>query len=341
MITLITLTFFRVVLLASCFGFVGTPTDPHNADPVASNIIFQSTDGGKTWDDISESLPVYQQPEDFFAGPSEIYLRVGGAMYSSKNNLKTPLWHKVESLDPEAGSIAFNHSGVMAYNYEGEIYQNISPDTWLPRFTRFQKRSMRTIFETSEGTIFVGFDSGLFKSVDKGKSWKQVQNEGWVMQIVESAGVLVAAGQKGIMRSIDNGENWQWVINEGGVGIAVEWINGGFAAIAFNTTTQVRGIHVSLDNGKTWNAINEGLPPSMFISSVKQVGNVLLCGHPDGIYQSADMGKTWTLVHRLTEKKVVKYGKTWSVVDSAVDKKVLKLFVSGDVVYAIARDLGC
>jgi photosystem II stability/assembly factor-like uncharacterized protein len=199
---------------------------------------------------------------------------------------------------------------------------------------------VRTIFETSDGTLFVGSDNGLYKSVDRGQSWKQVQNEGWVMELVESEGVLIGAGQNGIMRSADNGEHWEWVISEGGVGIAVERIDGGFAAISFSTRTQSRRVRISLDSGETWKAIDEGLQPSLNISSIKQVGNYLLCGHPDGIFRSADMGKTWSMVHSSVEQVFMLSGITRDVVTRDT-RKVFKLFVSGNVVYAVARNAGC
>jgi hypothetical protein len=83
------------------------------------------------------------------------------------------------------------------------------------------------------------------------------------------------------------------VISEGGLGIAVERIDGGFAAIVYNTITQTNSIHISLDSGKTWNAIGEELQPSWGgllmkqigllksssdILSIKQVGKYLICG---------------------------------------------------------------
>ncbi len=302
----------------------------------ATNIMFQSKDGGKTWEDISHGLPDNEQPEDFFAGEADLYLRVKNVLYSSKSNLKTPVWEKENALDLPRASIAFNHSGVMAYNYEGQIFQKTpSAGTWLPIYTNFKKNSMRTILETSDGTVFLGCDNGLYRSVDKGQSWKQVQNKGWAMNMVESEGVLIGAGQNGIMRSTDNGENWEWVISEGGVGIAVERIEGGFAAISFNTSTQSRRIRISLDKGKTWTAVDEGLQPSLYISSIKvlqasasissikQMGEYLICGHPNGILRSSDKGRTWNIVH------------------AGVDKKVFKVYASGGTLYAVLRNLGC
>ena len=149
------------------------------------------------------------------------------------------------------------------------------------------------------------------------------------------------------MRSTDTGEHWEWVISEGGVGIAVERIDGGFAAISYNTKSQSRRIRISMDGGNTWKAIDEGLQPSLllssvkayqasssfasinglqaqaFISSIKQVGKYLICGHPDGILRSPDMGRTWKLVH------------------SGVDEKVFQIHASGDVLYAVLGGLGC
>ena len=58
------------------------------------------------------------------------------------------------------------------------------------------------------------------------------------MKIVESNGVLMATSQKGIIRSTDDGENWALVISEGGVGIAVEQIKGGFAAITSSSAVE-------------------------------------------------------------------------------------------------------
>lgn len=318
-------------------------TRTNNVEPAATNIILQSTDGGQTWQDISYGLPVNEQPDDFFAGESDVYLRVKNKMYRSKNNLLTPAWEKENALDPRLTSVAFNRSGVMAYNYDGDVYQKMtSTGNWLPIYTNFRKHLMRTIFETAGGTVFLGSDFGLYRSADKGQSWKEVQNEGWVMDMVESEGVLIATGEKGIMRSTDNGEHWEWIISEGGVGIAVERIDGGFAAISYSSSTQSRRIRISLDGGKTWKAIDEGLHPNFYISSnermrasalissIKQVDKYLICGHPDGIYRSSDMGKTWNLVYPGSDHPL-----------KMSDGKVFKIYVSGNVLYAVVRNSGC
>lgn len=310
-----------------------SPTNP--AEPGAANFIFQSKDGGLTWYDISQTLPVNEEPQGFFAGGSEIYLRTKNSVYYSKSNLSIPVWKKEDGLDLPNSSIAFNNSGVTAYNYEGLVFQKSTTGAWNPIFTHFKKYATRGIYETANGTVFLASDNSLYKSIDKGQTWKQVVANGWVSDIVESEGVLMGTDQKGIIRSTDNGEHWDWVISEGGIGIAVERIDGGFAAISFNTQTQTRRIRISKDGGKIWQAIDEAFQPSLHlpsskelhpaasISSIKQIGGYLLCGHPNGIYRSGDMGKTWSIVH------------------AGVDNKVFKIYTSGSLLYALLVNEGC
>jgi len=312
--------------------------------------MLKSTDGGKTWQDISSEMPETGKSINFFAGGSDLYLQAKNGLYHSKGNIKTPVWEKVNVADPQNSSsrpptaITFNRSGVMAYNSQGQIYQKMrDADNWSPVFTNFKNSLMQTIFETADGTVFIGYNHGLYRSTDKGNHWRQVQRAA-VFNMVESAGVLVATTMKGIIRSTDNGEHWHWAINEGGIGLAVEQINGGFAAITYNTETKSRRIRTSFDHGKTWQAIDAGLRPSPSISSIKQMGKYLISGHPDGIFRSADGGKTWNSVYPTvdrTDGNAFKFVLPWDASNEPEPRKVFKIFVSDKALYAVAVKEGC
>ena len=294
---------------------------------VAANIIFKSADGGQTWQDISEGLPE-NLPEDgiprdgFLANDNGIFLRAGNGIYQSKPNSTAPFWEK--EMFPDAhSSIVPGKTGMLAYNYGGRFLQKANgTDSWLPIYENFPGKSIRTVFETGDN-VFIGCDWGLYKYDDRGKSWERVYDGGWVMKLVESDGVLLATSQSGIIRSTDNGENWVNVISEGGVGIAIERIKGGFAAITCNTETETRRVRTSYDGGKTWQPIDANLPPSLYIASITEVGEYMFCGHPAGIYKSSDKGKTWQLSL------------------PAIQDKVFNLYVSGNTIYAIPKGGGC
>ena len=321
---------------------------PEKAQSGAANIIFQSTDGGQTWQDISAGLPADLLAEDFFAGDGELYLGAKNGMYHRSTASTVPVWEKEisfndrsttvspgrdsslsapgsnKSLDDRSTTVSPGRAGPFAYNGSGHFFQKrYGMGIWLPMFTNFQDQSVRTIFETFDGTFFIGCDNGIFKSADHGKTWKHVFEDGWVMKMVESNGVLLCTNEHGILRSTDGGEHWDSVLSEGGVGIAVEIIEGGFAAITYNTESETRRVRISADGGKTWQAIDAGLPAQASIASIKQVGEYFFCGHPDGIFRSSDKGKTWELLL------------------PSIGKKVFNLSVSGNVIYAVPRAGGC
>jgi photosystem II stability/assembly factor-like uncharacterized protein len=293
-----------------------------------ANIVFKSTDGGQTWQDISEGLPESLRADslwrdDFFADDNGLYLGTGkDGIYHSKPNSTASFWEK-ENFPYEQGRIAPGKNRMFAYNNNGQFLQKINgTNVWSP-MNNFRKKEANTVFETVRGTVFIASNQGLLKSTNSGKTWKEVLTGGSVMKLVESNDVLLATCQWGVLRSTDDGENWDWVINEGGIGIAVERIDGGFAAINADRESKTSRVRTSYDGGKTWQAIDAGLPATLGIASIIEVDEYLFCGHSTGIFRSSDKGKTWKLLL------------------PSIENKVFNLFVSGKVIYAVPLSAGC
>jgi photosystem II stability/assembly factor-like uncharacterized protein len=187
------------------------------------------------------------------------------------------------------------------------------------------------------GTIFILTDGGLFKTADNGKTWNRVHSQGMDGNLAELNGVLVAISMRRIIRSTDYGENWEVVDSEDSVTWDVKPINGGFAAITSNSGSNTRRLSTSYDGGKTWQPIDAGIQEKVLrtwndrpflkrfmMTSIIQVGENLLCTHPDGIFRSSDKGKTWKLLL------------------PSIEDKSFNLFVSGNVIYAIRPTIkGC
>ena len=306
------------------FSITNSEQKPTTCKPAVSNIVFKSTDGGQSWQDISEGLPGDKLEGSLFVNDRGFYLRTGNYIYHSKPNNKAPFWEK-EIFPDDHSNIAPGKSGIFAYDYhQGQFKQKINGSgKWSRIYENFQLKGIIDVFETAGGTVFIVCDRGrgLFRSTDNGKNWKEVTRGVW--KLVESNGVLMANSINGTIRSTNDGETWETVISEGGVGIYIAPIDGGFAAITFNTQSETGRVRTSYDGGKTWQAIDAGLPPGMNISSIIQVGDHFFCGHPNGIYKSSDKGKTWKLLL------------------PSVDDKVFDLYVSGNVIYAIPRSGGC
>lgn len=299
---------------------------PTGADaPVvpATNLVFKSEDGGDSWQDISAGLPSDKQLDYFLTYQGEVITGAGAGVYRSAIGSASPVWQKDFLLPEQVNGIYAGRKGLYAYSPRNGFFQNIGQNMWVKSFPDLKGQFFRTLMETADGTLFIGTDNGIFKSADRGNTWKHVYEQGWVIKMVESKGVLLCTNQQGILRSSDGGEHWDVVISEGGVGIEVEVVDGGFAAITYNTTSETRRIRISVDAGNTWQAIDGGLPPHANIASIKQVGKYFFCGHPAGIYRSSDRGKTWNMIL------------------PAIGDKVFNLSVSGKVIYALPRAGGC
>ena len=336
-------------LLLFLFSFVFPITDSQQKlngnKPGAVNLVFKSTDGGQTWQDISKGLPENlledgMRGNSIFANDKGLFLKVGNGLYHSTPNATSPFWTK-EIIPDEHSCIAPGQSGISANNYWGvNLKTTNGTSVWSPILENFHEPRIRTVFETAGGAIFIGIDRGLFKTDNSGKTWKHVHAGGLVGHLAESNGVLVATSMRRIIRSTDNGENWAPMISEDSVTWDVKPIKGGFVAITASSESGTRRLSTSYDGGKTWQLIDAGLQNKVFIdsiwrtwddrprlqafqTSITQVGENFFCTHPDGIFRSSDKGKTWELLL------------------PSVDDKGFGLFVSGNVIYAIRSKGGC
>ena len=310
-----------------------------------ANIIFKSTDGGQTWQDISKGLPENLRKDSirgigFFTNDKGLFLRIGNGLYHSTPNATAPFWTKALFPD-EHSSFAPGKSVIVANNYWGvNLKKTNGTSVWSPIFENFQP-PIRSVFETAGGTIFIGTDRGFFKTDNSGNTWKQVYAGGLGGHLAELDGVLLSTtNMRRIIRSTDNGENWALAISEDSVVFDVKQIKGGFAAITSNSevnTVNTSRLSASYNGGKTWQPIDAGdkvLIDSIgrtwddrptvqaFMTSIIKVGENFVCTHHDGIFRSSDRGKTWKLLL------------------SSVDNKIFNLSVSGNVIYAIPN-YGC
>lgn len=339
------------LLLFTVFSFSLLPNihpDPKTEKAGPAKIVFKSADGGQTWQDISKGLPENLRPDSirgnsFFANDKGLFLRVGNGLYHNAPNATAPFWTK-EVFPDDHSSIAPGKSGTFAWSVNLKTTDGTS--VWSPIFEDPQER-LRSVFETAGGTIFICIDRGIFRSTDNGKTWEHVYTGGWVGNLAEANGVLLAISMSRIIRSTDNGESWAVVDSEGGMAWDVKQIRGGFVAITSGSempSPSTSRLRTSYDGGKTWqpieaslqdkvfidsigrtwnDRINDRLRAQAFIASIIQIGEDLFCTHPHGIFKSSDKGKTWKLLF------------------PSVQKKAFNIFVSGNVIYAIRSKGGC
>jgi photosystem II stability/assembly factor-like uncharacterized protein len=316
--------------------------NPKTEKSGTAKIVFKSTDGGQTWQDISKGLPENLLEDkvrgnSFFANDKGLFLKVKDGLYHSIPNATAPFWTKQISHEEDS---SLTTAKPEIFYWGANLKKTNGTSVWSPIFEVYQRPGIRTSFETAGGAIFIGTDRGFFKTADNGKTWKQVHSGALAGHLAELDGILVAISNQGIIRSTDNGENWEAVPTEGAVVWDVKPFRGGFVATTSNSVSGTRALMTSFDAGKTWHPIKASIQDKDVIDSIGrtwnnrqnlqvfgtstiQVGENYFCTHRNGIFRSLDKGKTWKLLL------------------PSLDDKSFNLFVSGNVIYAVRSRGGC
>jgi|GEM_PF-177390 len=338
----------QIQILALLFIFQvissGTPNSGTTGSS-AANIVFQSVDGGQTWQDVSAGLPENLEINSVFFDGQEVYLGSETSLFHSIQPPAVQMWEGQTFANDKFTRVYPGQTGMYACNYGEGLYRESLPGIWTPMHQSLNDLNIHTVLETPEGVVFAGCDSGIFKTTDGGATWKKVFSEGMVVHLVASDGVMIGSGFKGLLRSTDGGEHWDWVLTEGGQASQTIYRQGRFFAVtngvhpwkdeASDPNALIGNLYTSADGGKTWQRMDEGLSAfryvnlleedfsrEHYINDIEQAGEYLFCSLDTGIYRSADLGKTWNLVF------------------PASGRRSLNLVASGKVIYAVVV-IGC
>ena len=178
----------------------------------------------------------------------------------------------------------------------------------------------------------ISHGDGIFKTVDGGKTWKNVglrdsRAIGKVIVDPKNADVVYVAAlghpfgpnaERGIFRTVDGGKTWEKVLykdeNTGGIDIAFDPHN---SHILFASLWEARrtpwglssggpgsGLYRSNDNGNTWKRLEEhGLPKGPYgkigiaVAANSDRVYALIEAPEGGLYRSDDSGETWELLN--------------------------------------------
>ncbi len=220
--------------------------------------------------------------------------------------------------------------------------------TWTPIFDDYGSYSIGAIaldpndhltlwVGTGEnnGQRSVGYGDGVYKSVDGGRSFRNMglETSRHVGMIAvhpdDSRTVFVAAqgplwaegGERGLYRTQDGGESWERVLEiDEHTGVNEVYFDPRDPDVMYASSWQRRrhqwtmidggpgsGIHKSADGGNTWRAIDRGLPSGdkgrigMAISPIDPdvlYAIVEASGNDGGTFRSENMGENWTRTSR-------------------------------------------
>jgi photosystem II stability/assembly factor-like uncharacterized protein len=262
--------------------------------------VYRSIDGGEQWQHMglpnSERIAeLHISPKD----PKRIWVCVSGALWSdsSERGVYRSIdggqnWTRTLYRDARTGcsDLALDPS---------------NPDVLYAGMWSFRRSP--DFFESG------GKGSGLFRSSDGGATWSELKNglplgeKGRIAVAVAPSDpkivyALVEARPTALYRSADGGDTWEQ--RNSGANIAIRPFYFGELTVDPMDPERVYrpGLFttVSIDGGKTFGMLNQGLHPDHHVLWIHpHAPNELLIGTDGGVYQSADRGGSWRFLRNL------------------------------------------
>jgi photosystem II stability/assembly factor-like uncharacterized protein len=294
--------------------------------PATADIIFQSADGGQTWQDISEGLPVDLLVMRIVPGQNgEVYLGAERGVYRYSPPPAAATWTNELPMNDQVVGVFSGETGLYASWIKSGIFKNLpGRSTWMPMDSPTEDNQfVWSAVETPEGAVLVSNESGIYKTTDEGIKWTHVFRDASPTSLKIENGVLYGVCFNGILRSTDGGNHWDWALEDGGSYKSIHQLDGALVAFMYKEGTWKTRFLSTSNLDTNWQHLAKGLSGMKSINDFEQAGDTIYCSHDGGVSRSDDRGKTWKLLRPAPE-----------------DNMMLRLAISGGKVFVV-KTAGC
>ncbi len=325
-----------------------------NGDPLKI-----SSDGGYTWNRITEGMPSSQSSSWGTLPPSTvasmgsvnniIFVGFYGGLYRSTDEGVS--WQKV--LSSFIQCITSKDSTIYVSG-NGTFKSTDGGNTWIDIGKNGDMNSTSISILATSKFLFVSAPNGVFQSDDDGNTWKRIDNLSvnnyqFVYSMVELNNKIFATQNGNLIFSSNNGETWEKVLginNSRGL----NFISNGKIFVSTST-----GIFSSSDVGVTWVKNNAGLEyTNASVQSIAVKDSSIFINTDKGIYQTNDNGKNWNNIKNSSGalcidgttiysglSKSNDYGKTWVSISNGLPSfRTLSSIIKKDGILLIGTSEG-
>lgn len=267
----------------------------NQAEPVQNipAVVYRSVDGGRTWVSFDLGVPGDATVSSFLVLNNRVFAATDyHGIYLINEGEST--WKRVDKDLPVGVDInvitAVGNALIIGTLKHGLWKSKNNGTNWDNLALSFGNSPIRSL-HAKGSVLFAGADNGIYLSEDSGATWKHVFKGVQVNGFTELDNNIYAALMNGAMASGDNGLHWNYIyephtlhdISTDGQRLYAMTLGGGLKS--------------SVDNGITWEVINNGLGTHNFYTfELKNLGDKIFAAQWHGIYRSDNYGKNWTLI---------------------------------------------
>ena len=263
--------------------------------------ILQSADSGATWQETNTGL-IASDVRDMRTLPTgEILTSTNSGLYRSSDGGNSWEWLYDPKFGVDVRTIEISHTGrVFAGMGSQFAMSDNNADSLFEADTSLSEWWPASIAIGNGDTVFVGFYGTIFRSVDNGDTWNELDYEFPVrnMQamIIDDDGVLfVSADDSGLIRSKDGGQSFEKINN--GLEPYPDIIKFLFLPDGNLLAAGFHGVYQTNDKGESWELL--GRVPTYGLKGLARdsKGNLFVSARGGGVAVSEDNGMTWTAIN--------------------------------------------
>lgn len=261
-------------------------------------IIYSSSDNGKTWNPAITGLPKGTKASFFEKKGNEIVFGTENkGLFISENN-KTK-WKDIGEKLPSKKINALHISGEEIYAglyNEGIYVTNNDGDLWQSLNNGLPNLKVQGILKI-KNEILIGTDVGIYKTKENLINWKSKYSGLQILSLQEVNGKIIAGTSSGVLLSNDSGETWKTIHNEGALHYTSVIGENIFALYMSGD------VFMSQDFGSSWSNFEYAPRESAYIYELAGVNEYLIMNNSYGVFHSIDNGLNWK--HIFNEERFV------------------------------------
>lgn len=264
-----------------------------NPAGISDGIIYFSTDQGLSWVNKSAGLPDTTSIGlgGIAVSDDELGLLTkerGVYLYDFRKDLWVQIPAIRKMIDNNPGSLAFYHERIFVATKLGGIFTTADQGkNWINSSSGLGSLSVRKLVHIDD-KLFAGTDSGLYSYDEPNNKWalEYGSNTMQVNGLTAFGENIYLATNQGLFTGSKASKDWKQVL----ANCSLHNISSDDKTIYAMVYNELLS---SVDQGKTWQNSQKGLPAELYTFNVVKIGTSVFAGQWDGVYRKNNPDKIW------------------------------------------------